>query len=238
MALVDLTATGDDDLLSLKEKESMEQVWSHRDEQLRRMQTEILDFEDIEEQLNLNQFTLDDFRAQLLNYLRGKETELKNASLGLYAITAPLTHDGVPVNIKPGVIFCLRQTGDAKDDGEGEKLNPIHPYYLVHISDEGEVSIGFTNPKRILERLRALCVEKANPDSGLCDWFNEETDNGSDMTVYEMLLDAALGSIREEYNRKVNDQLDASADALLPIADNQITEKTEFELVTWLVIGR
>ena len=74
MALVNLTATGDDDLLSLKENtdDSMEQVWSHRDEQLRRMQTEILDFEDIEEQLNLNQFTLDDFRAQLLNYLRGK----------------------------------------------------------------------------------------------------------------------------------------------------------------------
>ena len=76
MALVNLTAaTGDDDLLSLTEKESMEQVWSHRDEQLRRMQTEILDFEDIEEQLNLNQFTLDDFRAQLLNYLRENEAE-------------------------------------------------------------------------------------------------------------------------------------------------------------------
>ena len=124
------------------------------------------------------------------------------------------------MNIKPGVIFCLRQTGDdRKTMDEGEKLNPIHPYYLVHISDEGEVSIGFTNPKRILERLSALCVEKANPDSGLCDWFNEETDNGSDMTVYEMLLDAATDSIRQEYNRKVNDQLDASADALLPIAD-------------------
>ena len=238
MALVDLTATGDDDLLSLKEKESMEQVWSHRDEQLRRMQTEILDFEDIEEQLNLNQFTLDDFRAQLLNYLRGKETELKNASLGLYAITAPLTHDEVPVNIKPGVIFCLRQIGETEDDNKGEKLNPIHPYYLLHISDDGEVSIGFANPKRILERFSQLCIGKTNPDQDFYHWFNEETDNGNDMTIYEMLLDTALGSIREEYNRKVNDQLDASADALLPIADNQITEKTEFELVTWLVIGR
>ena len=238
MALVNLTATGDDDLLSLENRDdSLEQVWTHRDEQLRRMQTEILDFEDIEEQLNLNQFTLDDFRAQLLNYLRGKETELKNASLGLYAITAPLTHDGVPVNIKPGVIFCLRQTGDAKDDGEGEKLNPIHPYYLVHISDEGEVSIGFTNPKRILERLSALCVGKVNPNQELCHWFNEETDNGNDMTVYEMLIDAATDSIRQEYNRKVNDHLDASADSLLPTVNSQITEKTEFELVTWLVIA-
>ena len=105
-----------------------------------------------------------------------------------------------------------------------------------NISDDGEVSIGFTNPKRILERFSALCVGKTNHDQDLCHWFNEETDNGNDMTIYEMLLDVALDSIREEYNRKVNDQLDASAEALLPTADSQITEKTEFELVTWLVI--
>ena len=236
MALVNLTATGDDDLLSLKERESVEQVWTHRDEQLRRMQTDILDFEDIEEQLNLNQFTLDDFRAQLLDYLRQNEAKLRDAPLGLYAVTAPLTHDGVPVNIKPGVIFCLKQTGEGEDSEEGEKLNPIHPYYLVHISEDGEVSIGFTNPKRILERFSTLCVEKKQHHQDLCNWFNEETDNGNDMTIYEMLLDAALNSIREAYNRKVNDQLDASTDALLPTADSQITEKTEFELVTWLVI--
>ena len=236
MALVNLTATGDDDLLSLKEKESMEQVWTHRDEQLRRMQTDILDFEDIEEQLNLNQFTLDDFRAQLLDYLRQNEAKLRDAPLGLYAVTAPLTHDGIPVNIKPGVIFCLKQTGEGEDSEEGEKLNPIHPYYLVHISDEGEVSIGFTNPKSVLERFSRLCVKKISHNQDLCNWFNEETDNGNDMTIYEMLIDTALNSIRAEYNRKVNDQLDASADALLPSVENQITEKTEFELVTWLVI--
>ena len=238
MALVNLTATGDDDLLSLTEKASMEQVWSHRDEQLRRMQTDILDFEDIEEQLNLNQFTLDDFRAQLLNYLRENEAKLRDAPLGLYAVTAPLTHDGTPVNIKPGVIFCLKQTGEVADSEDGKKLNPIHPYYLVHISDNGKVSIGFTNPKRILERFSALCVGKTNHDQDLCNYFNEETDNGNDMTIYEMLLDAALNSIREAYNRRVNDQLDASVDALLPTANSQITEKTEFELVTWLVIHR
>ncbi len=237
MALVNLTATGDDDLLSLENTDdSLEQVWTHRDEQLRRMQTEILGFEDIEEQLNLNQFTLDDFRAQLLNYLRENEAELRDAPLGLYAVTARLTHAEVPVNIKPGVIFCLRKIGETGNDNEGDKLNPIHPYYLLHISDEGEVSIGFTNPKRILERLSALCVGKVNPNQELCHWFNEETDNGNDMTIYEMLLDTALNSIRKEYNRKVNDQLDASADALLPTADSQITEKTEFELVTWLVV--
>ena len=106
----------------------------------------------------------------------------------------------------------------------------------MHISDEGDVSIGFTNPKRILERFSQLCIGKTRYDRDLCDWFNAETDNGKDMTVYEMLIEVATDSIRQEYNRKINDHLDASADSLLPIADSQITEKTEFELVTWLVI--
>jgi len=51
-----------------------------------------------------------------------------------------------------------------------------------------------------------------------------------------MLIDAALDSIRKAYNQQINDYLDANADALLPSIENQITEKTEFELVTWLVI--
>ena len=76
------------------------------------------------------------------------------------------------------------------------------------------------------------------PDTDLCDWFNAETDNGNDMTIYEMLLEGALKSIRGEYVRRVNDQLDSSPNAVLPPANSQITEETEFELVTWLVVGR
>lgn len=237
MAIVNLTATGyDNPLTPVNRDENLERVWSHRDEQLRRMQTDVLDFDDLDEQLNLNQFTLDDFRAQLLNYLQTREDELRLADLGLYAVTLPFTQAGAPVDIKPGVIFCLKQVFEEEDNKEGEKLNPLHPYYLVYVTDDGDVSIEFTNPKRILERFSSLCVGKSSPDTVLCDKFNEDTDNGNDMTIYQMLLDAALESIRAEYIRKVNDQLDASADALLPTADSQITEETEFELVTWLVI--
>ena len=237
MALVNLTATGDDDLLSLKEQESMEQVWTHRDEQLRRMQTKILDFDDIEEQLNLNQFTLDDFRAQLLKYLRQDRESIKKAPLGLYAVTSATLQNGTPIDIKPGVIFCLKQVIDEKDDKSGDKLNPIHPYYLVYISDEGTVSIGFSNPKRILERFSALCLGKETHDPKLSKQFNTETENGSDMTCYDLLLQEGLDSIRKAYSQSVNDQLDASGgDFLIPTAEEQITQTTEFELITWLVI--
>ncbi len=238
MALVNLTATGYDNPLTPENRDkNLERVWSHRDEQLKRMQTDILDFDDLDEQLNINQFTLDDFRAQLLNYLQTREDELRQADLGLYAVTEPLTQDGAPVDIKPGVIFCLKQVFAEEDNKEGEKLNPLHPYYLVYVTEDEVVSIGFTNPKRILERFSALCVGKSTPNTNLCDKFNEDTKNGSDMDIYQILMEAGLESIRAEYIRKVNDQLDSSPDALLPTADSQITEKTEFELIAWLVIS-
>ena len=236
MALVNLTATGDDDLLSLKPDESLERVWTHRDEQLRRMQDKILDFDDLEEELNINQFTLDNFRAQLLDYLRKNEDVLRDAPLGLYAVSAPIAADGNPVDINPGVIFFLRQGVTDNDDEEGKKLNPIYPYYLVYVSEASQVAFGFSNPKRILERFSELCVGKTEPDRDLCRVFNSETSNGSDMTIYQMLLDEALKSVRSEYGRKVNDHLDANLNALMPTENEQITEKTEFELITWLVL--
>ena len=233
MVLVNLTGTGDDNLIAPQNLRIAEGELTHREAQLRRMQTEILDMEDVEENLNLNQFTLDDFRAQLLNYLRKNKKELRDAPLGLYAVTAPQTHGGNPVAIEPGVIFCLRQTDTAK---ENEKLNPIHPYYLVHVTQAGEVSIGFANPKQILEYFSALCIGKESPNQELCHWFNETTDNGEDMSRYNALVRTCVNAISGEYNRHVNDRLERSTDFLLPMADTQIEETTQFELITWLII--
>ncbi len=237
MALVNLTATGHDNPLTPENRdENLERIWSHRDEQLRRMQTDILDFDNLDEQLDITQFTLDDFRAQLLNYIQNREDELRQAEFGLYAVTEPIDQNGNPVDIKPGVIFCLKQVFEAEDNKEGENLNPLHPYYLVYVTDDEVASIGFTNPKRILERFSALCAGKSTPDTALCDKFNEDTNNGSDMDIYQILSDAALESIREEYIRKLNDQFDSNPDTLLPPIDSQITKDTKFELITWLVI--
>ena len=235
MALVDLTATGDDDVLSLKEKNGVKQVWTHRDRQLHRMQDENLDFEDIEEQVNINQFTLDDFRSQLLNYLRGKEDELEKAPPGLYSVTSPQTHDAKPIDIEPGAIFCLKQTSETK---ENEKINPIYPYYLVYVSDEGKVSVGLTNPKRVLEAFNSLCVGKDSPNQNLCQWFNEITVYGDDMTDYESLIDDALDAIRYHYDEKLNTEILSNSKFMIPTADEQVDESTDFELITWLVITK
>ena len=105
MALVNLTATGYDNPLTPDNRdENLERVWSHRDEQLRRMQTEILDFDKMDEQLNIGQFTLDDFRAQLLNYLQTREDDLRLADFGVICCYITLYAYRIACGYKAGVL--------------------------------------------------------------------------------------------------------------------------------------
>ncbi|WP_330203574.1 helicase-related protein [Cyanobacterium sp. DS4] len=116
MALMDLTATGEDNLL---DEELIKKDLNYRDNQLLRLQEEVLDLEDFNDSISLNEFSLEDFRTDLLNYIQENRKALEEAPLGLYAVVPPLPEHSV---IKPGVIFCLQQKGDTKDNQE---VNPL-----------------------------------------------------------------------------------------------------------------
>ncbi|MBU0860285.1 MAG: DEAD/DEAH box helicase family protein, partial [Alphaproteobacteria bacterium] len=64
MALVDLSATGDDNFLA-NAQEAVEGETHWRDEQLRRLQSEVFDLEDAHEGISLAEFSLEEFRADL-----------------------------------------------------------------------------------------------------------------------------------------------------------------------------
>ena len=144
MALVDISATAEDNLLAATEIEDLiRDDLKYRDKQLLRLKDEILDLEDFNESVALTEFTLDDFRMELANYIEANRETLEEAPLGLYAV--------VPVReehlwLRPGVIFCLRQAGDTEG---GEAVNPLQPYYLVYIHETGDVRYGFAQPKQI-----------------------------------------------------------------------------------------
>ena len=152
MALVDIAATQGDNLL---EPEDIQDVISdeltYRDQQLLRLQKEVLDLEDFDESIALNEFTLDDFRIELMKYIESNRQILEDAPFGLYAVVP--TKSGYSM-IDNGVVFCLRQKGDST---ENEKLNPLQPYFLVYIREDGEVRFTFAQPKQILEMYRLLC---------------------------------------------------------------------------------
>ena len=231
MALVDIAATFEDNILKNDEiEEIIHEDMRYRDKQLLRLREEVLDLEDFSESVALNEFTLDDFRIELSKYIEANRQLLQDAPLGLYSVVPPHPEHQI---IAPGVLFCLKQKGDAKSS---DTVNPLQPYYLVYVRDEGTVRFGFAQPKQILEIYRLLCGGKAAAYEQLCQFFDTETNNGADMKLYNKLLAATVDSIAKTFQKRVAAGLQTSRDFVIPTQNDQATDTTDFDLITWLVI--
>lgn len=233
MALVDITATHADNLLKPDEIRAMaEDELTYRDKQLLRLKDEILDLEDFNETVALNEFTLDDFRVDLMKYLESNRKLLEDAPLGLYTVT-PTDPDYAV--IAPGVIFCLRQKGNTAGN---EVVNPLQPFFLVYVQeDRQQVRFGFAQPKQILEMYRLLCAEKRLPYEALCNLFDREIQNGAEMGLYNELLKKAVASIARTFKKRTAQQLvSGGRGAVLVEQTKQVSDATDFDLITWLVL--
>ena len=231
MALVDIAATQGDNLLEPEEiQDLLEDDLKYRDQQLLKLKDEVLDLEDFNESVALNEFTLDDFRIDLMNYIESNRKTLEDAPFGLYTVVPP--HPEYQM-ITKGVIFCLQQKGDSTGN---EKINPLQPYFLVYIREDGEVRFTFAQPKQILEMYRLLCAGVSKPYEELCTLFDKQTDNGTDMTHYNDLLQKAVHSLSRTYRKRIVRDLLAGRGGTLVKPQKQVRNVTDFELITWLVI--
>ena len=237
MALVDIAATLEDNLLKPEELEDLiKDDLRYRDHQLLRLKDEVLDLEDLDDTLSLTEFTLDDFRIELLKYLEANRSLLEGAPFGLY--TCVPAHPEIK-SIAPGVIFCLRQKtgGETKTSGETpDQINPLKPYFLVYVLADGNVRFGFTHPKQILTMYRELCTGKGAPNEALCNLFDRQTQNGINMSHYDSLLRKVIESIAVTFRKRVATTLLTNRNAVIPDKRDQADESTDFELITWLVI--
>jgi len=237
MALVDLSATQEDNLLENKQVEELiSKDLLFRNKQLKRMKDEVLDLEDFDDNITLADFSLDEFRIDLLQFLESRRAELESAKPGLYAVVP--TKSDQPVG-QPGVIFCLRHRNQAssKDSDTAKKINPLGRYYLIYVHDDGTVRLTFTQPKQALNLFRDLAAGLPSAQEKLCDLFDSKTKEGSDMSHYNELIRKATESIAHTFTRRAAASLFAGRDGKLPTADETPTElENEYELVTWLVI--
>ncbi len=246
MALVDVTATGEDNILNTEQiHDLISDDLKYRNQQLKKLQNEILDLEDMDESVSLTDFTLDDFRIELLNFLENNRKRLKESPLGLYAVVPSPSgdHSDLIKNnefsatekdiIKPGVIFCLSQKGDSQGN---EEVNPLNPFFLVYIRDDGTVRYNYTHAKHILEVYRLLCQNQKTPYDKLCELFNSETNNGENMERYTALLEKAVNEIVQIFKKKGSQKLTSDRGALLIPKTKQLNEMQDFELVTWLIV--
>ena len=240
MALVDISATQTDNLLDpCQLEELIKEDLIFRDKQLKRLKNEILDLEDFDDSVSLTDFSLDEFRLDLLQFIESRKAELEEAATGLYAVVP--TKAEIPA-CKPGVIFCLRHTGAQPNTtklrpADSGNINPLSPHFLVYVHEDGTIRYSFAQPKESLLLLRNLAADQENAIERLCEQFNTCTCEGADMTHYDGLIQKALASIQHTFQRRAAVALLSGRGGMLPTAaETPNADSSDFELITWLVI--
>lgn len=215
-----MTSTGDDDLINPEEKGDLE----YRKQQLKRLQEEVVDIEDMTTGISIMDLGLNEFRLDLLDYVK-IHPDLEQKPKGLHAVV-PSRED-----LPEGVIFVLKNINNSVNI---DNQNRIHPFYMVYIGMDGEVICDYLNPKKLLDDIRLLCRGKKQPIKKLYQKFNEETDDGKNMGEMSELLSEAINSI---INCKEESDIDSlfaegGTSALL----SAVSGLDDFELICFLVI--
>lgn len=215
-----MTSTGDDDLINPEEKGDLE----YRKQQLKRLQEEVVDIEDMSSGISIMDLGLNEFRLDLLEYVKN-HGDLDKKPKGMHAVV-PATDE-----LPEGLVFILKNINNSVNI---DNQNRIHPFYMVYIGIDGEVICDYLNPKKMLDDIRLLCRGKKEPIKELCQRFNEETDNGKDMTEMSELLSEAINSIidcKEESD--IDSLFSAGGTSALMSA---VSGLDDFELICFLVV--
>lgn len=220
MKIVDMTATGDDNLLSDEEKTDLE----YRKSQLKRLQEEVVDIEDMTTGISIMDLGLNEFRLDLLDYVK-KHDDLDKTPFGLHAVVA------ASEELPAGVIYVLKNRSNSVNI---DNQNRLHPFYMVYVSNEGKVICDHLSPKDMLDKMRYLCKGKTEPDTRLCKEFNQETRDGKDMSPFSKLLGDAIASIIEV--KEESDMDSFLSGAQVSFLSNEMKGLDDFELICFLVV--
>ena len=220
MKITVMTSTGDDDLINAEEKGDLE----YRREQLKRLQREVVDLEDMSSGISIMDLGLNEFRLDLLEYLKLHE-EIENAPKGIHAVVA--SGQDTP----PGVIFVLKNRNESVNV---DHRNRIHPFYMVYIADEGDIICDYLDPKKLLDTFRFLCRGKSEPNVTLCKAFNTETKDGKDMKAISALLSDAISSVMDVKEESDIDSLFTAGGTTALLSD--VNGLDDFELICFLVV--
>lgn len=220
MKIVDMTATGDDNLLSEEEKTDLE----YRKAQLKRLQEEVVDIEDMSTGISIMDLGLNEFRLDLLEYIK-YHPDIDKTPFGLHSVAA--ASEDTPA----GVIYVLKNRSNSVNI---DNQNRLHPFYMVYISNDGEVICDHLSPKQMLDKMRFLCKGKTEPIPELYRQFNKETRDGRNMSDFSRLLGDAISSIIEVKEESDIDSFLGGGQ--ISFLTNEIKGLDDFELICFLVV--
>lgn len=214
------TGTGADNVLDESEKENLE----YRKRQLQKLQSEVVDIEDMNSGINIMDLGLNEFRLDLLSYMKDNP-DVENSPSGLHAIVKG------DKELKSGVIYILKNVSNTINI---DNQNRLHPFYMVYIADDGEVICNYLQPKSLLDLMRKLGKQNPEPNSELCKIFNQETQDGKNMGKYSKLLEETIYSIIDVKDESDFESLFSAGES--SYMKNTISGLDDFELICFLVV--
>lgn len=222
MTLVDATATGDDNVISNEQADL-----DYRKEQLKKLQDgELQDLEDVEGNISITDLGLNEFRMDAISFVKEYGEPIKVAK-GMHAVVNACPEKGVV----QGVIFVLK---NYNQNVNINRQNLLHPYYIVYISENGEVVNTHLEVKQILDIIRTSCKEKKEPIISAFKKFNKETNDGTNMKKYSQLLETAVESIIDVKKQSDITALFKQGSSILN--GKRITGLDDFELLAFVVV--
>lgn len=221
MVIADLAGTADDNVLTLEGSEA-----AFRKEQLRKLQDEVIELEDVRTGVSITDLGLNDFRMDLLGYMKDNEA-VATAPKGLHAVVPADPAKG----LRPGVIFALHNINADEHINRGNRL---HPHYLVYLDTDGNVIADHTEAKHLLDLLRAGCRPYDAPVSEVTRIFNDATSEGAEMGKYSELLTSAIRTMIDVTDERDIDSLFTSGPTTA--LTQSIAGIDDFELTAFIAV--
>jgi hypothetical protein len=219
MLISNMASTGDDNILNTDEKDL-----EYRKIQLQKLQEEVIDLEDLKEGVSITDLGLNDFRVDLTNYIKSFG-ELQNIPEGLHATV------NATAILPPGAVFVLKNVNTSVNIN---KLNRLHPYYLVYINNSGQLFQSHVESKKILDAMRLLCKGIKEPLLEICKSLSEETDEYHKMDAYSSLLKQSISTILQtEEEKEVFSLFKAGGTTALK---DKIKGIEDFKLISFLIV--
>jgi len=186
MVLLDVSATGEENVIDVSNQEMND--LSYRAKQLKELQTQVVDLEDVSGNISITDLTLNDFRMDLMNYLKEHKNTLEKTPLGINSIVKNQVEE---IQDKKGVIYCLKMLSEQNNNKDSYSLEP---YYLVYVDENNEVKLPYSNAKNILDIYKKLDYILENDKS------YTKIDNNQDVNI---AVSNILNHIFEEQHKKL-----------------------------------
>lgn len=226
MMLLDISATGEENIIDAQSPNEMNDL-SYRAKQLKELQESVIDLEDVSGGISITDLTLNDFRMDLMEYLKEHEEKLQKSPLGIHSVV--LNNTSNP-ELSKGTIFCLKLL---KNEVQTENYS-LEPYYLVYVDENSEVKLGFTSAKNILDIYKNLCIGEAHAIDEAVKLFEQETNDYNDMSYYTSQLKVAVENIIGKKEESGMDSLFSRGGT--NISSDGFNGIEDFELISYLVI--